>query len=85
MKKKPRDFEYESFLNKELFKMSLLLSNLGTAKTKARGNKTFSVKASFGHGDPRERIAENLDYIRVCIKYLLLDNEAMRREAAGKK
>lgn len=79
-----RDIEYELWLNKQLFKLGLLFTSKKVVPQKI-GKQPVEVTSSMGHGEVRERINENLEFLKTVIKYSLFDLEATKRELVGKK
>ena len=86
MKKQPRDIEYEKWLCNELFKLGLLVQARAAkdCDRKLENPQSISVSCSVGHGEVRDRIRENLDFLRVSMRYNVFDIEATRRELTEK-
>lgn len=87
MKKQPRDVEYENWLCNELFKLGFLSQPRKTedCDRKLVNPQAISVTCSVGHGEVRERIRENLDFLSMSMRYNVFDLEATRRELAEAK
>lgn len=84
MKKKiPRDEEYELWLGREIFKLGLLFYDRANVGSRM-GKENITVTSSLGHGEVRDRIRENLDFLNMTIKYTLMDLDATKRELAAK-
>ncbi|KKK91811.1 hypothetical protein LCGC14_2709180 [marine sediment metagenome] len=77
------DKKYERWLSRELFKLSLLFYDKENSGNRLGAN-SITVSASMGHGEVRDRIRENLDFLNMTIKYNLMDLDATRRELAEK-
>ena len=78
------DKKYERWLSRELFKLSLLFYDKGNSGNRLGAN-SISVSATIGHGEVRDRIRENIDFLNMVIRYSLFDLEATKRELAGGK
>ena len=76
-----KDKEYERWLSRELFKLALLFYDKENSGNRLGAN-SITVSASMGHGEVRDRIQENLDFLNMTVKYLLMDLDATRRELA---
>jgi len=78
-----KDKEYERWLSRELFKLALLFYDKKIPGNRL-GDNSIRVSASIGHGEIRDRIQENIDFLNTTIKYSLMDLDATRRELAEK-
>ena len=76
-----KEKEYERWLSQELFKLALLFYDKESPGNRL-GDNSIRVSASLGHGEVRDRIQENIDFLNITIKYLLMDLDATRRELA---
>ncbi len=75
------DKGYERWLSQELFKLALLFYDKENSGNRLGGDP-IRVSSSIGHGEVRDRIQENLDFLNMTVKYTLLDLDATRRELA---
>ncbi len=76
-----KDKEYERWLSQELFKLALLFYDQKIPGNRL-GDNSIRVSASIGHGEIRDRIQENIDFLNTTVRYLLFDLDATRRELA---
>ncbi|MBW1931461.1 MAG: hypothetical protein JRI56_00240 [Deltaproteobacteria bacterium] len=79
--RKKRDEEYESWINEELLSLGLLFcKNIRRKKLPDR----LIVGAERRGDSIRECISDNLDFLRLAIKYVLFEVDALEREKETK-
>ncbi len=79
---RPADQQYESHLCEQVLELSRVVYIANSDETYPIAKQVMATKGITTVEEIRDQIQENVDFIRISLKYLVFDIEALRREIA---